>query len=254
MRREISTIMWRESFFLRRNPVPIATGFLTPLLWLILFGAVFKNLGNFPDFPAKNYITYLVPGIIVMNAVARGLISCFNLVWHRHYGFLDKILVSPISRSSIFIGQTLITLIFGLVEATAILIVGYVLGMHSEAGLLGIIPILAIYILLELVFIAFSLMMVGMPPEAYIGLINLLMLPPIFLSSALFPLDSTSKAVRAIARFNPVTYAADAMRTLILDGWEWSDILSDMAILGVVAVVMLFLSNRIFTRSVNKWQ
>lgn len=253
MMREISTIMWRESFFLRRNPVPIATGFLTPLLWLILFGAVFKNLGDFPEFPARNYITYLVPGIIVMNAVARGLISCFNLVWHRHYGFLDKILVSPISRSSIFMGQTLMTLIFGIAEATAILIMGYVLGMHSQAGLLGIVPILVIYILLELVFIALSLMMISMPPEVYIGLINLLMLPPVFLSSALFPLDSTSKAVRAIAQFNPVTYAADAMRTLILDGWKWGDILSDVAILGGIAMVMLLISSRVFARSVNKW-
>src|SRR5688572_8204661 len=78
-------IMWRESRFLCRNPVPIVLGFVNPVVWLVLFGALFYNLARFPGFPAPNYSTFLVPGILAMNAVSRGLISCFNLTWHRYY-------------------------------------------------------------------------------------------------------------------------------------------------------------------------
>lgn len=252
--KDITTIMWRESIFLRRNPVPIVTGFVTPILWLILFGAIFYNLGNYPGFPSTDYINYLVPGIIAMNAVARGLISCFNLVWHRHYGFLDKVLVSPISESSIFIGQTIVTMVFGIFEATLIFAAGWLIGMRSATGFLGLFPIIMIYLLLELIFIGFSLMLIGMVPEAYIGIINLLMLPPIFLSSALFPLDLTPKLVQIIAQFNPVTYAADAIRVLIVNGWIWDQVIPNIAVLVVVSVVLMFLSHRVFKKSVNRWK
>src|SRR5437868_2737369 len=115
--REAGIIMWRESRFLSRNPVPIVLGLVNPILWLLLFGSIFYNLARFPGFPAPNYITFLVPGILAMNAVARGLISGFNLTWHRYYGFLDKILVTPISRISIFLGQVTVTVLFGVLEA-----------------------------------------------------------------------------------------------------------------------------------------
>ena len=170
--KDAPTIMWRESRFLRRNPVPIVLGFINPVLWLLLFGSMFYNLARFPGFPAPNYTTFLVPGILAMNAVARGLISCFNLTWHRYYGFLDKILVSPISRSSIFVGQATVTILFGVIESLFIMGVGALMGMQNATGILGIPLIIAVYIAVELIFISLSMMMINMIPEKFIGFLQ----------------------------------------------------------------------------------
>jgi ABC-2 type transport system permease protein len=251
--REASIIMWRESRFLSRNPVPIVLGFVNPVLWLLLFGAIFYNLARFPGFPAPNYITFLVPGILAMNAVARGLISCFNLVWHRYYGFLDKILVAPISRTSIFLGQLAITVLFGIVESLIIMALGALLGMKIISGISGVPLITVLYISIELLFIGVSMMMIRMVPEHFIGMLQLLILPPVFLSSALFPLAFAPRFIRVVARFNPVTHAVEAMRIVMIDGLNWSDFLLRWGIVMAVVVVVLFLAHRIFVHGVSKY-
>lgn len=249
---ESRIIMWRESRFLRRNPVPIVLGFVNPILWLLLFGSVFYNLARFPGFPAPNYVTFLVPGILVMNAVARGLISCFNLVWHRYYGFLDKILVTPISRSSIFAGQLATTVLFGAVESLVIMGVGALMGMQVASGIFGVLLLVLFYVSIELVFIGISMSMIRMVPEQFIGMLQVLILPPVFLSSALFPLEFAPGFIRTVATFNPVTHAVEAMRTVMIDGLVWGELLPRWGIVLAVAAAVLFLSHRSFIRGVSK--
>lgn len=251
--REARIIMWRESRFLIRNPVPIVLGFVNPVLWLLLFGSLFFNLARFPGFPAPNYTTFLVPGILAMNAVARGLISCFNLVWHRYYGFLDKILVAPISRTSIFLGQLTVTILFGVAESLLILGIGYLMGMKVNSGIMGLPIIVLVYVSLELLFIGVSMMMIRMVPEQFIGMLQLLVLPPVFLSSALFPLGFAPRFIRTVARFNPVSQAVDAMRIVMVQGLNWSAILSHWGILMSVVAVVLFLAHRRFVHGVSRY-
>jgi ABC-2 type transport system permease protein len=249
---EAKVIMWRESCFLRRSPVPIVLGFVNPVLWLVLFGSIFYNLGRFPGFPAPNYITYLVPGILAMNAVARGMISSFNLVWHRYYGFLDKVLVTPISRSSIFWGQMGVTVLFGVAESLLIMGIGWLMGMHMAGGLIGVHLIVIVYVSVELIFIGFSMTMIRSVPEQYIGMLQLLMLPPIFLSSALFPLGFAPAIIRNVSRLNPVTHAVDAMRLVMVQGVDWNQFLFNWGIVIAVAIVFLFLGHRALVKGLSK--
>jgi ABC-2 type transport system permease protein len=249
---EAKIIMWRESRFLSRSPVSIVLGFVNPVLWLLLFGSIFYNLARFPGFPAPNYITFLVPGILAMNAVARGMISSFNLVWHRYYGFLDKILVAPISRSAVFWGQLAITVIFGIVESLLIMGVGWLMGMQIASGWIGVPLITLSYISLELIFIGISMTMIRMIPEQYIGMLQLLMLPPVFLSSALFPLSFAPAFIRTVARFNPLTHAVDSMRLVMIEGLDWGRYLTHWGIVIAVAIVVLFLAHRSLVKGLSK--
>lgn len=249
---EARIIMWRESRFLSRSPVSIVLGFVNPVLWLLLFGSVFYNLARFPGFPAPNYITFLVPGILAMNAVARGMISSFNLVWHRYYGFLDKILVAPVSRSAIFWGQLAITLLFGVAEALLILGVGWIMGMQVASGWLGVPLIVLSYVSLEMIFIGISMTMIRMIPEQYIGMLQLLMLPPVFLSSALFPLGFAPAFIRTVSRFNPLTHAVDSMRLVMTEGINWTSYLTDWGIVIAVAAVILFLAHGSLVKGISK--
>jgi ABC-2 type transport system permease protein len=245
--------MWRESRFLSRSPVSITLGFVNPVLWLLLFGSIFYNLARFPGFPAPNYVTFLVPGILAMNAVARGMISSFNLVWHRYYGFLDKILVAPVSRSSIFWGQLTVTIIFGIAESLLIMGVGWLMGMRMASGFLGVPLIVISYVSLEMIFIGLSMTMIRMIPEQFIGMLQLLMLPPVFLSSALFPLGFAPVFIRTVARFNPLTHAVDSMRLVMIEGVDWSRYSTNWGIVIAVAVVILFLAHRSLLRGLSRY-
>lgn len=249
---ESKVIMWRESRFLSRSPVPIVLGFINPVLWLLLFGSIFYNLGRFPGFPAPNYITFLVPGVLAMNAVARGMISSFNLVWHRYYGFLDKILVAPISRSSIFWGQLTVTVIFGVIESLLIMGIGWLMDMKMASGWVGVPVVVVIYVSLELIFIGISMTMIKMIPEQYIGMLQLLMLPPVFLSSALFPLGFAPAFIRNVSRFNPLTHAVEAMRLVMIEGMNWNSFFFHWGIVIAVAVVILFLAHRSLVKGLSK--
>ena len=187
-----------------------------------------------------------------MNAVARGLISCFNIVWHRHYGFLDKILVTPISRSSIFFGQLTVTVIFGIFESLLIMAVGALMGLHNESGLAGVPVVVVLYVSLQLIFIGVSMMMLRMIPEQFIGMLQLLILPPVFLSSALFPLSLAPAFIREVARFNPLTHAVEAMRVVFIKGLVWDQIFYHWGIVFGVSVVFLLVAHRIFIRGLSK--
>jgi ABC-2 type transport system permease protein len=193
-----------------------------------------------------------VPGILAMNAVARGMISSFNLVWHRYYGFLDKILVAPISRSAVFWGQLAITVIFGIVESLLIMGVGWLMGMQIASGWIGVPLITLSYISLELIFIGISMTMIRMIPEQYIGMLQLLMLPPVFLSSALFPLSFAPAFIRTVARFNPLTHAVDSMRLVMIEGLDWGRYLTHWGIVIAVAIVVLFLAHRSLVKGLSK--
>jgi ABC-2 type transport system permease protein len=187
-----------------------------------------------------------------MNAVARGMISSFNLVWHRHYGFLDKILVAPVSRSAIFWGQLAITLLFGVAEALLILGVGLLMGMQVASGWLGVPLIVLSYVSLEMIFIGISMTMIRMIPEQYIGMLQLLMLPPVFLSSALFPLGFAPAFIRTVSRFNPLTHAVDSMRLVMTEGINWGSYLTDWGIVIAVAAVILFLAHGSLVKGISK--
>ena len=250
--RDAKVIMWRESRFLSRSPVPIVLGFINPVLWLLLFGSIFYNLGKFPGFPAPNYITFLVPGVLAMNAVARGMISSFNLVWHRYSGFLDKVLVAPISRSSIFWGQLAVTVIFGVVESLLIMGIGWLMDMRMASGWIGVPVIVVIYVSLELIFIGISMTMIKMVPEQYIGMLQLLMLPPVFLSSALLPLGFAPAFIRTVSLFNPLTHAVETMRLVMIEGMDWKLFFFHWGIVLAFAAVILLLAHRSLIKGLSK--
>jgi ABC-2 type transport system permease protein len=109
-----------------------------------------------------------------------------------------------------------------------------------------------LYVSLQLTFIALSMMMIRMIPEQFIGMLQLLILPPVFLSSALFPMAFAPRFIRAVARFNPLTHAVEAMRVVLIDGLKWDQILFHWGIVVVTSAAALVLAHRLFTRGLSR--
>lgn len=214
-----------------RNPFVIVGSLIQPIIFLVLFTEIFGGAvgGVLTKVLGENisYVIYLTPAIIIQSAFVAAAGSGIGLVDDMENGMFEKVLVSPISRSAMFLGKALSEVVRIIVQTIIILGLGYVLvwfdtGGNVETyiatGLLGAVGIVIIAIIFAIWFTAFSniIALVTADQESTIIGANLLQFPLLFVSSAFLPLSILPKWVQIVATFNPVTYGVDAARALML--------------------------------------
>jgi ABC-2 type transport system permease protein len=205
-----------------RNPFVLVVSLVQPIIFLFLFTEVFGNVAGGAvnrGLPGISYATYLVPAIAIQVALAAAVTSGVGLVNDIENGMFEKVLVSPMNRSAVFLGKTAAEVFRIAVQVSIILGLGTVLGARIVTGLAGAVGIVAIGVLFSLWFVAFSnaLAVVTRDQESTIIGANLLQFPLLFLSSAFLPLSALPGWIRVFATINPVTYGVDAARALMLD-------------------------------------
>ena len=208
---------------LQRRPSTLAAGIIQPLMWLILFGALFQNVpqGLFGD--SINYGQFIGAGIIVFTAFGGALNAGLPVMFDREFGFLNRLLVAPlVSRFSIVIASALFIAAMSLVQTAAIVVLSTLLGasLPSVAGL-GL--MVAIILLLVLGVTAFSLGLAFALPGhiELIAVIFVTNLPLLFASTALVPLSFMPRWLSTVASLNPLSYAIEPIRYLYLHS-DWS--------------------------------
>ncbi|MEM8613760.1 MAG: ABC transporter permease [Cyanobacteria bacterium P01_H01_bin.105] len=212
---------------LQRRPSTLAAGIVQPLMWLILFGALFQNVpqGLFGD--SVNYGQFIGAGIIVFTAFGGALNAGLPVMFDREFGFLNRLLVAPlVSRFSIVIASALFIAAMSLVQTAAIVILSTFLGagLPSIAGL-GL--MMAIILMLVLGVTAFSLGLAFALPGhiELIAVIFVTNLPLLFASTALVPLSFMPRWLGIVASLNPLSYAIEPIRYLYLhNDWNFSSI------------------------------
>ena len=90
---------------LLRQPAYVVMQLVQPLIWLFLFGQLFKNVTSLPGFGGASYISYLAPGVLVMSALLSNGWSGTTYLVDMERGVLDRFLATPARRSSFLIGQ-----------------------------------------------------------------------------------------------------------------------------------------------------
>jgi ABC-2 type transport system permease protein len=205
-----------------RNPFVLVVSLVQPIIFLVLFTEVFGNVAGGAvnrGIPGINYETYLVPAIAIQVALAAAITSGVGLVNDIENGMFEKVLVSPMNRTAVFLGKTAAEVFRIAVQIAIILALGVALGAEIATGIVGALGIVAVGILFSLWFVAFSnaLAILTRDQESTIIGANLLQFPLLFLSSAFLPLEALPNWIQTFARFNPVTYGVDAARSLIVD-------------------------------------
>jgi len=205
-----------------RNPFVLVVSLVQPIIFLVLFTEVFGNVAGSAvnrGLPGISYETYLVPAIAIQVALAAAITSGVGLVNDIENGMFEKVLVTPMNRTAVFLGKTAAEVFRIAVQIAIILGLGVLLGAEIATGLVGVVGIIAVGILFSLWFVAFSntLAILTRDQESTIIGANLLQFPLLFLSSAFLPLEALPGWIQTFARFNPVTYGVDAARSLIID-------------------------------------
>lgn len=203
---------------LQRRPTTLVAGVIQPLMWLILFGALFQNVPSGLFGESQNYGQFLGSGIIVFTAFAGALNAGLPVMFDREFGFLNRLLVAPLaSRFSIVIASALFIATMSLIQTTAIVALSAFLG----AGLPGPGGILLMTIIvLTLVFgvTALSLGLAFALPGhiELLAVIFITNLPLLFASTALVPLSFMPPWLQVVASLNPLSYAIEPIRYIYL--------------------------------------
>ncbi len=250
------TIFWREMKRYRKSRSGVLIRLIQPAVWIIVIGNTFAGtqpLIESVGFTGK-YIEFMTPGVIVLTAIFTSIFGGVNTLWDRRYGFMNKALTSPISRSSIALGKMLAISLISALQASLIIGIALIIGVNFS-NIFLIVPIMAIVILFSLGFSGISVMVAASAKsqETFWGVINFLGMPLFMLSPALFPLDLLPEWLATIARFNPVTYTVILVRGMMTGVTEGGiDTLMSIGIIGAFVVVMIGLASYVFTREVNK--
>ena len=219
-----TTALTRRLFIqLKRRPTTLVAGVIQPLMWLLLFGALFQNVPKGLFGESQNYGQFLGAGIIVFTAFAGALNAGLPVMFDREFGFLNRLLVAPLaSRFSIVVASALFIATLSLIQTTAIVGLSAILGagLPGPGGLA-----LMVLIVLMLVFgvTALSLGLAFALPGhiELLAVIFITNLPLLFASTALVPLSFMPPWLQVIASLNPLSYAIEPIRYIYLHP-DWS--------------------------------
>jgi ABC-2 type transport system permease protein len=205
-----------------RNPFVLVVSLAQPVIFLVLFTEVFGNVAGGAvreGLPGVGYETFLVPAITIQVALAAAITSGIGLVNDIENGMFEKVLVSPMNRTAVFLGKTAAEVFRISVQISIILGLGVALGAEIATGVAGALAIVGVGVLFSLWFVALSnsLAVVTRDQESTIIAANLLQFPLLFLSSAFLPLSTLPAWIQTFARLNPVTYGVDVARSIMLD-------------------------------------
>src|SRR3970040_830723 len=245
------TIFWREMKRYRKSRSGVLIRLIQPAVWIIVIGNTFAGtqpLIQSVGFEGE-YIEFMTPGVIILTAIFTSIFGGVNTLWDRRYGFMNKALTSPISRSSIALGKMLAISLIAALQATLILGIALAIGVSFPNPLL-IAPIMAIVILFSLGFSGISVMVAATAKsqETFWGLINFLGMPLFMLSPALFPLELLPEWLGVAAKLNPVTYSVLLIREMMTGTVQTISIAMEIVVMSVFVGAMVDLASYVFTR------
>jgi ABC-2 type transport system permease protein len=212
-------ILWREALRFVYQRERFAAALVRPLIWLLVFAVGFRSvLGVSITPPYETYITYetyIVPGLVAMIQLFNGMQSSLAMVYDREMGSMRVLLTSPLPRWYLLLSKLAAGTAVSLFQVYAFLLV-------AELTLVDLPPIGFLLIAPVLVVTGLMLGALGMllsstirQLENFAGVMNFVIFPLFFLSSALYPLwkmKESSDLIYTICALNPFTYAVEALR------------------------------------------
>ncbi len=219
-----TTALTRRLFIqLQRRPSTLAAGIIQPLMWLILFGALFQNApaGLFGN--DVSYGKFIGAGIIVFTAFGGALNAGLPVMFDREFGFLNRLLVAPLSsRYSIVAASAIFIATLSLIQTAAIVGVSALLGAGLPDPLgLGVLTLIVLLLVLGVTALSLGLAFSLPGHIELIAVIFVTNLPLLFASTALVPLSFMPGWLRWVASLNPLSYAIEPIRYIYLHQ-QWS--------------------------------
>jgi ABC-2 type transport system permease protein len=215
----------------------------TPFFWLFFMGNGLKN-----EFPCAgvDYTAFITPGIILLNILFTGVFSGVSVITDRQFGFLKEMLVAPVSRTTIVVGRVLGNATTAVAQGLLVLLISmFLLGTQVNVAGIPVALLLMAIVACALVAVGISFACKISDTQAFQFIVNFFIFPLFFLSGALFPLDNAPGWLHTASSLNPLTYAVDGMRSVLL-GKSIFPLWMDFAVLTAFMLVMVALASWLF--------
>mgnify|MGYP001034741655 CR=1 FL=1 len=219
-----------------------------PVLWVALFGiGMARTMSGNPAPGGGSYVGFMLPGIVALSAMGGAIGGGMTWLDQRVRGILKEYLVAPVPRVSILLGNIGSTVYKAMVQAIVIFAVGALLGAQPGGSVVGWITAVALAIGYSVGFAGLALSVASQTDNlmAYHAMIILLNLSVLFLSNALYALESLPTWMRIGAMANPTSYLVDGIRQSVLRGqsgefplWLCLVVVGGFALLGLLLATM----------------
>lgn len=233
---DLSTVSLRAIRLTLREPEAFVPALIIPVFFFVVNVGALQSFveGSLP--PGFDYKAFQLP-VSVIFAVT-GVSRAGSLVIDIQDGYFDRLLLTPVKRGTLLLGLMSADLALILALAIPVTLLGLLVGVSSATGILGLVVFVIIGGLWGLAFTGFPYaiaLRTGNP--AAVNNAFLLFFPFAFLTTAYLPEEQMTGWLATAAKFNPVTYLLDAMRTMLMVGWDAESLLKGLAAIAVVGAV-----------------
>jgi ABC-2 type transport system permease protein len=250
---EVTALARRWWIELLRERLNLVLSIAQPAFWLVFFGAGVERAIDARVIGTDDYVGFMLAGIITFTIVGNGVSGAMPLLWDKETGYLDRLMSMPIARSTVIVSRFVFQVAQQSAQILLVVLVALLLGVRIATGPLGLLVLLVAAALLTMsVTAAFSALAYAVPQHGtFFAIAGFVTLPLLFMSNAFVPLDAMPWWMAVVARLNPLTYAIEAMRTLVIRGWTAS-ILWSLAVLTAAAAVCLAAGVQQFRRQTGE--
>ena len=241
-----------------KEPFFLFISIIQPIIWMGLYGrsmnisSLFTSNPQIPSeladqfmkqtFGTSDYFSFMAVGMLSFTTLFTSMFSGMSIVWDRRLGFLNKVLSTPVARGSIILSKVLSATLRSIVQAAVVLLIAFALGLKTGISFHPL-NILGVFLVIFLICMGLSALFVliairSTKWETQMAIMNLLNLPLMFASNTFFPIANMPEWLQAIATVNPLSYANDAIRQmLIYDSINLQGLLFDFTYLGIFALI-----------------
>jgi ABC-2 type transport system permease protein len=212
-----AAVVWqRELIRFGRDKARMVASFVQPILFLFVLGTGLSSLVETGS-PGVDFRTFLYPGVLAMSVLFTAVFSGISMVWDREFGFLREMAVAPVSSAAILTGKALGGATVATLQSLVILLLAGVVGVPYD--LVMMVALVGMLFLMAFMITAMGLLLAARVKQVQTAMpmVQLIIMPMMFLSGALFPLSQLPTWLAVVTRLNPLTYAVEPMRSLVFD-------------------------------------
>lgn len=239
--RQTFSLTLRALLSLWRQPWFVAITLVQPMIWLLLFGALFKKVVEIPGFHGGSYLHFLTPGVVVMSALFAAGWNGMGLIEAIDRGIMDRFLVTPVWRGALVGASCVHAAVVILVQTVVIIAVAFAAGTAFSVSTVVVMLVLPVLLGGAVAALSNAMALVTRQEESLIGAVQFVVLPASFLSSGMMASNLLPGWIQDIARFNPVNWTVTAVRST-----DWSLIGEHAGLLVALMLVCGWLATRAF--------
>jgi ABC-2 type transport system permease protein len=246
--RDTWLIFHRSLWLTIRQPVWIIFGMMLPLLYLFLFGPLLEGATQAAG-AGTNAFNWFVPGLVIQIAVFGTAFGGFGLIAELRSGVIERMRVTPMSRTAMLLGRSLRDVVILMVQAILLIVLAIPLGLDVDpAGLVVVLGLLAI-IGLVTAPLSYAAALTLKSEDAFAPLVNSVAMPLLLLSGILLPMALAPAWLQTLSSLNPLSHAVDAARALFNGQWGSPEIPIGVGLTAILAVLSVAIAARTFARA-----